>query len=126
MGSWLGFDTNYQPNGFFSPEDEAAQQRALANPWLDCQDDQYTTLAEHRDRGDEVYNPVTFGYIPTEAQLGAAVAFYNMTANAGSLETVGGQAGRNPPKLAALIQSMYQQTANLWRSLAAAEDVAGW
>ena len=127
MGSWLGFQDNYVPGGFFSPDDEAAQQGALRNPWLDNTEAQYATLAAHMDRGDEVYQPVTFGWIPTDEQVVKAVAYYNMTANVGSLETVGGQAGRNQPRLSQLVKSLYQSTVGLWRNLAAAEDsTGGW
>lgn len=115
------FGAPYAPDGWVDPADERAQQVALITPWLDCQADEYSTLAAHLDQGDEIHEPVTFGWIPTEYQVGAAIAIANMQA----IAQVEAPVQTRNPTLAQLTQSLYQQSAALWAELSVA-DTEGW
>lgn len=113
--------TPYVPQGFVDPQDEAAQQLALVNPWLACQSWEYEGVACHLDKGDEAFEPNVYAYIPTEYEVAAAVAVANMQA----LQQAGDPVQTRTPALAQLTQSLYQQTAALWQELSAA-DTGGW
>lgn len=113
----------YVPGGFVDARDEQAQALALVNPWLDALGNEYGILAAHLDQGDEVYDTNTFGYIPTEQQVAAAIAVANMQALAAAGVTEPTQT--RSPQLAQLVKSLYQQSAALWQELSVA-DTEGW
>ena len=121
LGPGYRFGAPWVPNGFVDAADERAQAQALINPWLTAQGDEYLILAHHADRGDEVHEPNTFAFIPTEYEFGAALAVLNMQAMQQASEPV----QTRSPQLAQLTQSLYQQAAALWSDLSAA-DTEGW
>src|SRR5256885_2985623 len=102
--------SNWAPNGFVSSEDEYALQDAYAkrNLGLVCQYYSYITPFEGRYIADETYGGNAFQYIPTEVQVGAAVALRNM-AEAGGLPVQTTDPGMNQ-----LISSLYQRTVSFW------------
>lgn len=115
------FGAPYAVGGFVDPHDEMAQQLALVNPWLSDQKNLYGVLELGLDQGDEVFEPNTFAYIPTEQQIAAALAVANMQAMLQASAPV----QERTPALRQLTSSLYQQAAALWQELSVA-DTEGW
>ena len=116
--SFLGM-LPWAPGGYVSAEDERAEQLALVNPFWDQR--RYLHAAgDTLDHGDEVFQPNTFAYIPTEIQVAAALAVMNM-----QVMTTPEPVMDRTPALAQLTKSLYAQAADLWREIAAA-DTEGW
>lgn len=117
--SQFGGMFGWEPAGLVSSQDERAMAAALVNPYQDGQ--RYLhDLADFADHGDECHEPNTFGYIPTEMQVGAALAALNMQVIA-TAEPIQDRT----PTLAQLSQSLYSSAADLWREIAVA-DTEGW
>lgn len=76
----------------------------------------FTSNADH---GDESYGGDSFQYIPTEVQMGAAIAMQNM-AQAGELPVQSNDPGMNQ-----LLQSLYQKTSDFWDEMRQASGT-GW
>lgn len=119
---FLGIDT-WAPQGYVSAKDEQVMYyhsvtanvriRELAYSW----NNNFT--AAGRDRGDEVYGGNSFQYIPTEVEVGAAIAMRNMA----TADVLPVQA--NSPGMAQLLQSLYQRTAQFWQDIRNASGT-GW
>lgn len=108
------------PSGLASSADEVAiSGAATRNPWA-AQMDYLTGLADSVDQGDEHYEQNTFAYIPTELQVGPALAVINAQINA-TAEPI----QSNDPTLTQLMRSLYQRSSELWQEIAAA-DTEGW
>lgn len=108
------------PNGLASAADEVAiTGAATRNPWAE-QMNYLTGLADHADHGSESIEPNVYAYIPTEIQVGAALAMINMQTNA-TPEPI----QRNDPALTQLMRSLYTQSNALWQEIAAS-DTEGW
>lgn len=108
------------PNGLASARDERAMDGAATRqPWA-AQMDYLTGLADSVDWGDEHHETNVFAYIPTEYQVGAALAMINgqVNATANPIQT-------NDPSLAQLLRTLYAQSSQLWQEIAAA-DTEGW
>lgn len=122
MGNgFLGRD-NWQPNGFASPQDEQAMHQAYTkpNPRMSALRYAYNVpFTSHADKGDESFHGSTFQYIPTEVEIGAAIALRNM-AEAGELPVQ-----QNAPGMAQLVQTLYQRTAQFWQDIRNASGT-GW
>lgn len=117
---FLGRD-NWQPQGFVSPGDEQAMQEAyLRGPRMAREEYAYNTLfTAHADKADESFNGSTFQYIPTEIEVGAAIALRNM-GTAGELPIQ-----ENAPGMAQLLQGIYKSTAAFWQDIRNASGT-GW
>ena len=109
----------WAPNGSVSAQDERAQALALVNPWIEEAAYLYDA-ADTLDHGDEVIEPNVFAYIPTEIQVGAALAALNM-----QVMSTPDPVQQQGPSLAQLSQSLYAQAGQLWQEIAAA-DMEGW
>lgn len=113
------------PNGLASRRDERAMDGAARrNPWADqmaylTRNGTAGTTGDHL-AGWESSDPVNFAYVPTEYQVGAALAMINMQQNA-----TANPIQQNDPALAQLTRSLYVQAAQLWQEIAAA-DTEGW
>jgi hypothetical protein len=68
---------------------------------------------------DESFGGESFQYIPTEVQVGAAIAMRNM-AEAGELPIQS-----NEPGMTQLLQSLYQSTTSFWQNIRQAAGT-GW
>lgn len=121
MSDFLNNPT-WSPGGFISPGDEADMHYAAvaANEripmMLYAWNNPFSANADH---GDETYGGDSFQYIPTEVQMGAAIAMQNM-AQAGELPVQSNDPGMNQ-----LLQSLYQRTADFWTELRQASGT-GW
>ena len=109
----------WAPGGAVSAKDEQAQALALVNPWTEEAHYLYAA-GDTLDHGDEVIEPNTFAYIPTETQVGAAIAALNM-----QIMSTPGPVMDSQPSLAQLSKSLYAQASELWQEIAAA-DTEGW
>lgn len=111
------------PAGLVSAEDERAMAAALVNPWSD-QAEYLNAAADSLDYGsgtdNDLTEPNTFAYIPTEVQVGAAIAVLNM-----QIMTTPGPVMDSTPSLSQLSHSLYAQASQLWQEIAAA-DTEGW
>lgn len=105
---FVGLD-NWAPDGFVDPMDEYAQSMALINPYLAAQ--LWSRNAAFKDKGDESFGGSSYAYIPTEAQVGAAIAVANFTVAAQ------GPVQSQDPQMNQLIQSLYQQANQFWIQL---------
>ena len=112
-------DWPWAPGGAVSAQDEKAQALALVNPWSE-QGAYLHDAADTLDHGDEVIEPNVFAYIPTELQVGAAIAALNM-----QIMSTPGPVMDTQPTLAQLSKSLYAQASDLWQEIAAA-DTEGW
>lgn len=117
--NFLGTAT-WNPNGFVDARDEAVQQHFIANAlvWP------ATFYAYHfpfngRQNGDESFGGNSYQYIPTEIEVGAAVAMRNM-ASAGELPVQ-----TNDPGATQLLQSMYAKMSQFWQEIRNASGT-GW
>jgi len=109
----------WAPGGYVSDDDERAEQLALANPYQ-FQARYLHNAADTLDHGDDLFDPNTFAWIPTEIQVAAALAVLN----AQTMATPSPVTDRTPG-LAQLTKSLYAQAADLWREIAVA-DTEGW
>jgi len=115
-------DPTWAPNGFVDEGDEAAQQAAYAGSvrMVEMRYSWSNNFAKATaDHGDETYGGDSFQYIPTEIEMGAAIAMRNL-ATAGELPVQS-----NDPGMAQLLQSLYQRTAQFWQDLRQASGT-GW
>lgn len=117
---FLGRPT-WEPGGFVSTEDELAQHAAYAGSIrMAAMNYAYNVpFGSNADRGDEIYGGDSFQYIPTEIEVGAALAMRNM-ASAGELPV-----HTNDPGVQQLLQSIYQNTARFWQDIRNASGT-GW
>lgn len=117
--NFLGNPT-WAPNGFVDPMDEWVQnypiRNALVVPAL-----YYAQILPFDGRciGDEGYGGNSYQYIPTEVEVGAAVAMRNM-ASAGELPIQ-----TNDPGMTQLLQSLYSRTSQFWQDIRNAAGT-GW
>lgn len=110
----------WAPQGYVSGADEQAMQRAYQGIQMAGLHYSYGVMfSSDPYAGDEGYGGDAFQYIPTEIEVGAAVAMRNMS-EAGELPV-----HTNDPGMAQLLQSMYQRTAQFWQDIRAASGT-GW
>jgi len=107
-------------NGFVSQEDEAAMQEkyveslGIVNMFY-----AYNLPFDGRQIADESFGGESFQYIPTEVQVGAAIAMRNMMeANELPIQS-------NDPGMTQLLQSLYQNTTSFWQNIRQAAGT-GW
>ena len=115
-------DPTWAPQGFVSEEDERVMYYHAVTANVLIREMAYAynlPFTAHADRGDEVYGGDPFQYIPTEVQVGAAIAMRNMAA-AGELPV-----HAESPGMAQLLQSLYQRTAQFWQDIRNASGT-GW
>jgi hypothetical protein len=108
--------------GFVSPEDEDRMhwqyvQNNIAMVGLRYAYD--VCFSNDPYKGDEVYGGDAFQYIPTEVEVGAAIAMRNMsTAGEAPIQT-------NDPGMTQLVQGIYQNMARFWQDIRNASGT-GW
>ena len=115
-------DWGWAPQGFINAQDERdmAYRHVACNERMPMLAYAYALpFTEHADKGDEVYGGDSFQYIPTEVQMGAAIAMRNL-AEAGELPIQTRDPGMNQ-----LLQSLYQRTADFWGMIRQASGT-GW
>jgi hypothetical protein len=111
----------WAPNGYIDPMDEYALQDAYAkrNQYLSNLYYAYNFPFDGRQIADETYGGNAFQYIPTEIEIGAAIAMRNMAeANELPIQT-------NDPGMSQLLQSIYQRTVSFWQNVRQASGT-GW
>lgn len=100
---------DWTPTGHIDPMDEYAEHMALINPFYVSQ--MWARNAAFKERGDESFGGSSYAYIPTEAQVGAAIAVANFTvASEGPVQS-------QDPQMNQLIQGLYQQANDFWKQL---------
>lgn len=116
---FLGID-NWAPGGYVSPGDERAMQYAYAqNIMIPGMYYSYVAFEDGKYVSDEVYGGNSFQYIPTEIEIGAAIAVRNMS-TAGELPV-----HSNSPGMNQLLQTLYKRTAEFWQDIRNASNT-GW
>lgn len=117
--NYLGNPT-WAPGGFVDAMDEYVMHQQFANSLvIPGMFYAYNFPFNGRQIADESYGGNSYQYIPTEVEVGAAIAMRNM-ASAGELPIQ-----TNDPGMTQLLQSLYQKTAQFWQDIRNAAGT-GW
>lgn len=115
----------WEENGFTDVMDEMVMQRALINTQLAVQRFEYSNNfifaqgTSFMDIGDEWYGGATFAYIPTEMQIGSAIALMQRhSPNEGPVYY-------DDPGMNSLLNGLYRNAQDFWKELAQANST-GW
>lgn len=110
----------WRPNGFFSRKDEEAIHYASTRG-AGAYRKQWEQNAALHTIADEAFCPNTYQYIPTETQVIAANAVYQMRVLSEGLPNQ----SLNTPAGMRLVQSLYVNANALWAELAHISEMGG-